>query len=216
MKFKFKYSIEDEKQIIKTFYDLKKWMVKQGYGNISIYPKNADPFKKSLKEIYQLLEEEFNEKDYEKAVKVAEKSIKSIKDDFAKYMISIFGKKIDTEYIVTLSKYGFGGLYNLPNFIGVQFTMFKGDKIKYIIMHETIHLFIEEEIQKYKVNQHEKERIVALIQDSSKLFPGKNEYPTFGGTEAYMDSLFKELFFEDREEFFKQIKNVRKTTKQNL
>ena len=46
MRLHFKYSIENEKKVIKTFYELKEWMIKHGYKD-TVYPKKADPFKVS-------------------------------------------------------------------------------------------------------------------------------------------------------------------------
>ena len=208
MKLNFKYSLENEKKVIKSFYDLKDWMIEHGYKG-TFYPKKADPFKISLKKMFEYLEEEYDENDYKKVAEKAGKYFDKIKDSFFKFSESVFGKKVYIDFDVYLTKYGFGGNYTLPNIVNVQFTMFKGEDIALIIMHEITHLFIEEDIQKYGIIQHEKERIVYLIQEKSKLIPDGPKYPTFGGVEVYIDDLFHDLFFKDRKKFFKQIKTRR-------
>ncbi|MFA5935191.1 MAG: hypothetical protein WC827_04900 [Candidatus Paceibacterota bacterium] len=67
------------------------------------------------------------------------------------------------EYRIHLTKYGIGGSYNLPNIVIINLNnSFKVGMLRTII-HEIIHLAIEEDIIKYKIDQKQKERIVDLF-----------------------------------------------------
>jgi hypothetical protein len=72
------------------------------------------------------------------------------------------GLRVQEEYKIYLTKYGTGGSYNLPNTVIVNVTFSSKMKIIQLIIHEMIHLAIEEDILKYKIGQAQKERIVDL------------------------------------------------------
>ena len=71
--------------------------------------------------------------------------------------------KPENVYEIKLTKYGVGGSYNLPNTIIVNFQGKFGIGVSKTIIHEIVHLSIQELIEKYKVGHWEKERVVDLI-----------------------------------------------------
>jgi hypothetical protein len=73
------------------------------------------------------------------------------------------GLKFQEEYKIYLTKYGTGGSYNLPNTVIINVTFSFKIKIIQLIIHEMIHLAIEEDILKYEIGQAQKERIVDLF-----------------------------------------------------
>jgi len=80
------------------------------------------------------------------------------------------------------------------------------------IVHEIVHLMVEENIQKYKLEHFEKERLVDLILNSEKFsFLQYNSWQKdYHGAEKYVDDLFNEHFFESQEKFFDEMENTRK------
>lgn len=79
------------------------------------------------------------------------------------------------------------------------------------IVHEIVHLLIENQIQKHKIQHWEKERIVDLILNSKEF--GFLEYNylqgNYQGVEKYIDELFNGHFFKNSENFFSKIEGAR-------
>ena len=67
------------------------------------------------------------------------------------------------EYRIFLTKYGMGGSYDLPNTVILNLSKTSGEYMLKTIIHEIIHLAIQEYIDNFKINQWEKERIVDLF-----------------------------------------------------
>jgi hypothetical protein len=64
---------------------------------------------------------------------------------------------------------------------------------------------------KYKVEHWEKERIVDLILNSEKFSAiNYNSWQgRYSGVEKYIDPLFNKYFFNNKDDFFEKIKDVR-------
>jgi hypothetical protein len=118
-------------------------------------------------------------------------------------------KKIDKmaldSYEVYLTKYGVGGGYELPNKIGLDIKKDRDGLIKTLV-HEIIHLSIEEEIARNKVGHFHKERVVDLL--TQKLFPEIVRTPKNMPEEAkkVVDPIF-EKFFPNVDKIIKNINN---------
>ncbi|MCX6714169.1 MAG: hypothetical protein NTV48_03660 [Candidatus Vogelbacteria bacterium] len=101
-----------------------------------------------------------------------------IKDEWPKYrdklyqaLISFNGGEVREIYNINLTKYGVGGSYSYPNTIINNISQHNKDNIVSTIIHEIIHLTIDQLIRKYEIEHWQKERIVDLI--SLKIFPEK-------------------------------------------
>lgn len=80
--------------------------------------------------------------------------------------------KFPSELEIYLTCYGMGGSYYLPNkitLLAIKFNLVE------TIVHELIHLAIEDKIQKFKVDQPQKERIVDLFMSKyfGDIFPNR-------------------------------------------
>jgi len=115
------------------------------------------------------------EKEYSENILVYEKEKDSLLERWEEHS-KILEKKLKEcslifhpEYEVFFSAYGVGGSYQLPNLLIVNAK--KGYQIGLLrtVIHEIIHLAIEEDIQKYGIEHWAKERIVDLTFE--KFFP---------------------------------------------
>lgn len=205
MNINIKFGIDVELERIKKTLEKLDWYNSQGY-NVKL-PKNINK-KSSKKEIRDKIIEEFNESEYVN-VKTRIKNASVFNEQaFFKKLNDVFGNNISKEVHVYLIAYGVYGSYNLPNTI---FLRFNQKNIVKTIIHEIIHLLIEEKIQKYKIEHWEKERIVDLILNSEEfIFLNYDSWQKkYKNTEKYIDPLFKKYFFKDKHLFFKRIKENR-------
>lgn len=153
------YSVEDEKdRVIYTLNKLK-WYREKGYS-VGL-PEGVNE-NTELGDIRSVVKNEYNEEKYkEMAESIAEeisKNLKNIPESFEQQ-----GLKLEDEYNVILTLYGVGGSYSPPNNIVVNFRKKDKDSLIKTILHEVIHISIEEWIQKYGVSHWEKEKLVDLL-----------------------------------------------------
>ena len=201
MPLEIKYSVKTEKQRIKNAIKNLAWYKKLGY--VPCFPKNINPEIDSLEKIYAALQKEYKDKDYRESAILIKKKFSRIENNFYDRLQKVCGKKIRKNYKLILTKYGVGGSYAPPNKIIIKINA--GNPIN-IILHEIVHLAIEPYIQKYKIKQNEKERIVDLIL-TSKLISLKNYKMQKRGEEfQFIDPLFKKYFKPPIGEFFKRLK----------
>lgn len=155
----------DTQRVKKTISDIG-WFIKNNYQykNFS-FPKNLD--KEKLQsytedEIKNAVISEYNDDKYKEFESVIinnwEKVFAELKSAFQKS-----GLAYQDEYTVYLTKYGTGGSYNLPNIIVINTFSSTKERVLQIIIHEMIHLAIEESIIKHKISQAQKERMVDLF-----------------------------------------------------
>lgn len=162
----------------------------------------------SEKEIQNQITKEFEEKNYKEAAGKLESDFSTIKDKLSKKTKEVFNTSIPETFFIYLTKYGMGGSYDLPNVVIHNISNKKGFKT---IVHEIIHLLIENQIQKFNIQHWEKERIVDLILNSEKFSFLEYNYwqNNYNGVEKYIDGLFNSHFFKNREEFFSKIEKAR-------
>jgi hypothetical protein len=204
MKLEFKFGKEFEFNQVKNIISNLNWYVSEGY-EVRL-PKGISK-NSSDEEILKSILLEFDENKYIRFANNLSQDFSKVNNEFIKSLKNIFGFA-PREIIVYLTNYGAVGGYSLPNEIVLNINSNEGIKI---FFHETIHLFIEEQIKRYNVLHWEKERIVDLILNSSRFnFLNYNmQQRGYGGCENYIDGLFNKYFFEDIERFFLKIKGAR-------
>lgn len=192
MKISIFYSKENEINNVNEIFRDKDWYLKHNYrvflpGDLTLENPRPDQT-----EIKQLIDADYKESDYQ----LVAEFLKS-QEIWLSSIIQPALKKINRvaldSYEVYLTKYGVGGGYELPNKIGLDIKKNFGDLIKTLV-HEIIHLSIEEEILKNKVEHFNKERVVVLLMQ--KLFPEINKEPKNMPVEAkdIVDPVFEKFF----------------------
>lgn len=195
-----KYSIKLEKQRIKNTIKKLSWYEKLGY--LPRFPKNINPKTDNLKKVYAALLDEYAEKDYKSATAEINKKFSKIENIFYGKLHNACGKRIKRNFKLILTKYGVGGSYKLPNKIILNIN--SKSKIN-TILHEITHLAIEPYIQKYQIQQNEKERIVNLILTSKPIaLPDYKMRKRGEEYKKFIDPLFKEYFKPPISNFFKK------------
>jgi len=205
MELKFEFSKDFEFKRVERTLEKFDWYDSQGYG-----PRLPRGITKdsSDEEIKKQISLEFDEKRYLEVRDWISSDFSKIKNKLETKLKKIFGKEIPDEYIVYLTDYGVGGSYNLPNIVIFNINSKKGFKT---VVHEIVHLIIEEWITKYEIQHWEKERIVDSILNSEEFdFLDYNHWQrNYRNTEGYIDSLFKELFSKNKDNFFSKIGEIR-------
>lgn len=172
MELDFRYSPELEVDRIGYTLDKYKWYTENGYRvNLPESLKESAGRGEYVedKEITEAVEKQFDSSEYSNAAKLLESEFRRIEENFIE-KLEILGGPIHGTYIISLTKYGAGGSYGLPN--NIQININYGDAISWVTLaHEIVHLAIEEWIKKYGVEHWVKERVVDLIMD--KFFPGE-------------------------------------------
>ncbi|MEK7578943.1 MAG: hypothetical protein AAB460_00180 [Patescibacteria group bacterium] len=172
MELHFRYSPESEADRIGYTLDKYRWYKENNYRiNLpdSLKAKAECGERVEDEEITKVVTEEFDTVAYDNAIKLLESEFRKIERDFTKNLKSL-GVPVHDTYTISLTKYGVGGSYSLPN--NVQVNIDYGRTISWITLaHEIVHLAIEEWVKKYKIEHWTKERMVDLIMD--RFFPGE-------------------------------------------
>jgi hypothetical protein len=195
-KLKIIYSQELEGRRIKDTISKIDWFItnKYNYKNF-VFPKalNVERLRDySEEEIKNAVAAEYSDDSY----KVHEKFLLDNWDKFSKKLETAFLSSsllMQSEYNICLTMYGNGGSYSMPNNVIVNVRLFYNANLMSAIIHEIIHLSIEKYIEKYKVGQWEKERIVDLF--FMKSFPLRkiqNTYTSYNMER--IDKIFEENF----------------------
>lgn len=206
------YSEELERKRIKKTLEKLPWYYKLGYS--PRFPKSIDPRNDNLEKIFLALKNEYKEEDYRKSANEIIKTFSEIENSFFEKLQVICGKKIKRKFKLVLTKYDVGGSYSMPNRIIYNFEM-KSSSIS-TILHEIVHLVIEKYIQKYQIQQNEKERIVDLILTSNPIaLPNYKMQKRGEEFKNIIDPLFKIYFNPPIDNFLKKLKKSNNTnTKQ--
>jgi len=204
MKLEIKFGIDFEIERVEQTLAKMDWFDSHGYK-----PKLPQGVGRSssAQEIKASVLREFDEK---KLKEVSDKiffDFSKIEKQFSKKSKEVFKNNFPEIFFVYLTNYGVGGSYGFPNKVAVNIN---ADVFR-IIIHEIIHLFIEESVQKYGIEHWEKERVVDLILNSKEFgfLNCQGWQGGYQGAEKYIDLLFNDLFFKYPEEFFSEIKKVR-------
>lgn len=205
MEIKIRFGINYEIKRVKKAIANLDWYNAQGYR---IRLPNGISSKSSLKKIKYQIIKEYNEKKYVKIADTIKSNFSRKKISLSKKIINIFCKKPPKTFVINLTNYGVGGSYHLPNLITLNIN---NKKCFNIVIHEIIHLLIEDQIQKKRVEHWEKERIVDLILNSNQFrFLKHNSWQNnYHGAEKYIDNLFYRSFFKNPKDFFAKIKIAR-------
>lgn len=157
------YSIESEVERIQNTLERLDFYNKKGYSlffPINLHVGGGDTLKEN--HIKESVINEYDEAVYRKEKKYIEDNISTIHKMLQTYSTQT-SMQLQGVYEVQLTRYGVGGSYALPNKILVNIQSRTGAKLLKTLIHEIIHLSIEEWIRAYKVEHWEKERIVDLI-----------------------------------------------------
>ncbi len=188
------YSLEFERHRVKETVQNIDWYRTHQYkpyfpgglhvDNITGYP---------MEEIMKMLEQEFNEKIYIEAKRDLEEKAAKYLAPFAEKLIPL-GLPLHERYRVTLTRFGVGGSYFLPDTVILNFTGKFGIGTINTVMHEIVHLSTEALILENAVGHWEKERIVDLIM--SKVGPFSKPIMQYIPTEYVekVDPVFEKLF----------------------
>jgi len=201
-----KFGIKFEERRIENTISKWEWFIDNGYK--PKLPQDIDE-NSSNEQIKEQIEKEYDQAEYEEISEKLQGDFSEISGNLQRVLVNIFGEGVPTVYDVFLTKYGVGGSYGMPN--NVVFNIYNKKGIKTIV-HEVVHLMVEENVQKYEIEHFEKERLVDLILNSEKF--SFLEYDSwqknYHGAEKYIDDLFNKYFFESQEKFFTEIENTRK------
>ena len=206
MKISIFYSKENEINNVKEIFNEKDWYLEHNYkvylpNNLSLENPTFDPTIVS-----QSINDDYKELDYQ----LVAEFLKS-KESWLSSIVEPALKKIDKtaldSYEVYLTKYGVGGGYELPNKVGLDIKKDHDGLIKTLV-HEIIHLSIEEEIARNKVGHFNKERVVDLL--TQKLFPEITKTPKNMPEEAkkVVDPIFNENY-PDIEKILSNVSAIR-------
>lgn len=198
-----KYSIEDEVLRVSNTCDRMEWYKNKGY-RVEM-PKELSlvgNFCKDLEYIKKIVSKEFEQDIYKKEEKYILDNISTINLVLEEFF---FATSIEphSNYEILLTRYGVGGSYWPPNKIIINLKFRNGSKLLNSIIHEIIHLSIEDLIQKYKVDQWEKERLVDLIFD--KVAPEINIMQKLSIDIKNIDNIFNQ-YYPNIEKIISEIK----------
>jgi hypothetical protein len=112
------------------------------------------------------------------------------------------GLKYQNNYHIQLTKYGVKGSYNLPNLIILNIKERKIQDIIRTVIHEIIHLSIEDLIIECKISHWQKERLVDLI--FAKIYPSLNKMRETKTNAEIVDVSFNK-YFPDVEKVIKDL-----------
>ena len=180
VKINFVYDTNYQTQELKSIIADWDWYIENNYGTdwLSL-PKKIDRTKiknYSEEEIAKMVEDEYDESLYKKPEQYISENWQNISEK----MRGVFddnGIKFPNELCIYLTAYGTGGSYHFPNEIAINITKKFDLGLLITIVHEVIHLTIQEYIEKYNVNQQQKERIVDLFMSKyfSDIFPSQKD-----------------------------------------
>lgn len=205
MNINIKYGIDFEINRVKNTLIKLDWYISQGYGPRLPYGIKKDS---SEQEIQNQIKKEYAEKKYKEVGEKIIYDFSIIQKTFTKTVKNIFGEEIPDTFLINLTNYGVGGSYNVPNVVIFNINNQKWFKT---LIHEIIHILIEPSIHEYKIQHWEKERIVDLILNSEEFaFLNYNFWQKeYNSVEKYIDNLFVNYFFKNKNTFFSKIKDAR-------
>lgn len=161
---KFKFNIDSEVHRVKNTLFIFEWLTKNNY-KFSL-PENIKNLKNTETEaIRKIIEKEYNPKDYQVAEKAILKSWKGNSGFIKQINKKMVGSYPLKEIAIILTKYGTQGSYNTPNSVIINISNIPPEFLIKTVIHESLHLMIEDLINKYSVEHWVKERLVDLIMD---------------------------------------------------
>lgn len=166
------------------------WFAKHGYKTLK-FPDGVSE-DSTDEEIDTAVHAEYSESEYEKFKEFIESKCGEFSDNLEK-LKAVPSLVLRDVYTIVLTKYGVGGSYNAEKGLTIV-NLSRGDKESMIgiIFHEIVHMAIEHLIQKYKIQQWHKERLVDLMMD--KYFPGLTEKQNIKEDVSAVDEAFNNFF----------------------
>lgn len=176
------------------------WLKEHGYTKWLKLPTDISETS-NVEDVSAAVSLEFDNEFYKKYADYIEKELPNIEKKL-EILKSIKSFDLKDSYIIRLTKYGTGGSYHYDSKKGEVILNVNTDELIGSIVHEIIHIGIEELIKKYNVKHWHKERIVGLI--SEKLFPGLKKLRKTKESVSNIDAVF-DYFFPDVEAIIKSI-----------
>ena len=172
----FDYSLNYEKENIEYSIGKSDWFIENGYSKRIKLPENIkleDVDKnKPIDYLFENAEKEYNQENYSKVEDIVTEQWLEFSPKLEQYFEETSLVPEDL-YLIQLTRYGVGGSYNLPNKVIVNFQGKFGTRVLKTIIHEIVHLSIQQFIDKYNIEHWEKEWVVDLI--LSKIVPEINK-----------------------------------------
>jgi hypothetical protein len=187
---KINYSIDEEVARIKNTLSKLAWFEDNGYKPALPEGISADS---SDNEIQTAVE-----KDYEEHKKTFAKNAEWLTENWPKYSEKLganlleCGLKPEPQYELLLTFYGVGGSYNRPNKILVNIRNFYEIGLLSTVMHEAVHLAIQDMIVEHNIDHWVKERIVDLLMQ--RFFPEFSRIQKVKVSTEEIDMVFNELY----------------------
>ncbi|MBU1557820.1 hypothetical protein KKC45_02565 [Patescibacteria group bacterium] len=189
---KINYSVEDEVNRIMFVVEKINWYKENGYKLwLPEYFSSENPDFKNPEYIKKTILKEYNEDDYKKQEKHIIDKLPIISAVLEKFFSEVSIKPLN-EYGVNLTKYGTGGSYHSPDRLTINIKACPESALARNIIHEIIHLAIQEWIVKYEVNHGTKERIVDLAFE--KVAPELNKIFRVPADAESIDKVFEENY----------------------
>lgn len=199
IKINIKYSFDFEVNRVFNLIRKSDWYAKHYKGKLylpNFMQKKAIGYFKNLSKtmIKTNLIKEHKPEQYKKISEIIKQQCEIVSFDITnKFLDSKL--KIKPEYILFLTKYGTNGSYDLPNVIVINFQEKSIQRILNIIIHEIIHLAIEQSAIKYKLTYLQKEKIVDLIfSNTLPNFYIKQQFPETKDLNK-IDKILKQFFW---------------------
>lgn len=205
----FYFSSEQEIKRIKNSISKITWYRGNGYkpafpADLTERVENNEDI--SDEKIEQVLSTLYKKEEYEKFGEELQKQWLVEGESFIKKLATL-GRPLCSSYKVSLTKYGVGGSYRLPNYIVINVSSNNQGWVFQTIKHEIIHLTIEELIQKYKIDHWVKERIVDLT--FSRFFENERGVQNKENKMEEVSALFEE-YFPDIEKIISEVGKIPK------
>ena len=163
IKFLIKYSKEFEIQRVLSTKKKLKWYSDNGYNlNNFTLPKGLsveELSKSSEAEIISHINEEYDSEFFQPHAQTVNSLLPNSLNKLADYLLGI-NVKILPNIEIKLTRYGIGGSYNIPNTVIINTSKLFNIGLVRVVLHEIIHLHIQNLIDKYEIGQWEKEIIV--------------------------------------------------------
>ena len=190
-----KYSEELELQRVLQTKERLKWYFDNGYNlSNSVLPQNISTeelSKKSEDEIAEYVSKEYDSEVFKLHIQIINSLLPNYLNKLADYFSEI-NIKVLPNIEIKLTKYGTAGSYNTPNTVIVNISRFFDVGLIRNILHEIIHLHIQGLVDKYQIEQWEKEIVVDSIFE--KFFPDIYKKQNYKIDESRVQKIFKENY----------------------
>jgi len=183
------FSKEFEVERVMDTLSKRNWFNENSY-NIHLPKPLEEDREYSASEVSNAVDLEFDESFYDPAKKYLEENWGKASANWGEFENA--GLKIQSKYIIHITRYGVGGSYNLPNIVVVKVDADIYSRLIRIIFHEIVHLAIQDLIEKYRIDHWQKERVVDLL--IKKIAPQLSKMQNVPIDTEKIDALFSENY----------------------